>query len=289
MTLPTTRQKFIDDFRANAGQVGGEFANSRVILLTTTDRSGGTRTVPLTYFPDEGERLLVVASAAGAAEDPDWYADLLADPEVTVETGVFTMRANAVPLDPDARAVAFARVAEADPRWSEYQSRTDRVIPVIALDATGGGPNPGRLGDGLRMVHGAFRRELAIVRAELARSGPRVGAQLRINCLAACQGLQHHHLIEDAHIFPSLLTAHPELAAAIDRLVAEHHVIADLVERLQARITAATAGGADANGGSEASSDLLSDVDQLIAELTAHLDYEEDQLVEILNGTPAPR
>lgn len=278
MTLPASRQQIIDEFRANAGQLGGRFETARVILLTTTDRTGATHTTPLTYIPDEGERLLVVASAAGADADPEWYVHLLDNPQVTVETGVFTIEASAERLDGDERDAVFARIAESDPAWADYQSRTSRVIPVVALIPTGGGPNAGPLGDGLRLVHVAFRRELAVLRAELAASGTGLGVQLRINCLTACEGLHYHHLVEDAHMFPALEASHPELADTVHRLGEEHGTVQRLLDELRARVE---------TDGPEIDA-VLADVDRLIAELNAHLDYEEEQLVGILNAMPPP-
>ncbi len=77
-------QKIIDEFRANDGIVGGPFEGASLLLLGTTGaKSGQRRTNPLAYM-DEGDRLIVIASFAGAPSNPPWYHNLRANPEVTV-------------------------------------------------------------------------------------------------------------------------------------------------------------------------------------------------------------
>jgi deazaflavin-dependent oxidoreductase (nitroreductase family) len=143
-------QQIIDEFRANGGRVGGPFEGARLLLLTTVGaRSGATHTTPLGYLPDGGERILVIASAGGAPNHPDWFHNLVARPRVTVEDGVFTYDARAVVLEGTERDRVFARAAEADPGWAAYQAKTTRVLPVVALEPLGAGPPGGPLGDSL--------------------------------------------------------------------------------------------------------------------------------------------
>ncbi|WP_236700729.1 nitroreductase/quinone reductase family protein [Allosalinactinospora lopnorensis] len=217
-------QKIIDEFRANGGRVCGPFEGARLLLLTTTGaQSGAAHTTPLGYLPDGGERVLVIASAGGAPKHPDWFHNLLADPRVTVEDGVFSYEARAVALESAERDRAFARAVEADPGWSTYQAATTRVIPVVALQQVAAGPpNAASWGAALRLVHDAFRRELALIRREVAESGPGLGAQLRVNCLTLCGGLHHHHTSEDAGMFPALGERYPELSPTLERLGREH-------------------------------------------------------------------
>lgn len=82
----------------------------------------------------EDGRVLVIASAGGAPRDPQWFRNLTADPLVTVEDGTSTWRARAVVLAGDERDRAFARAAQADQGWADYQARAGRVIPVVALE-----------------------------------------------------------------------------------------------------------------------------------------------------------
>lgn len=119
-----------------AGESGGPFERARLLLLTTIGaRSGAPHTTPLGYLPDGGERTLVIASTGGAPNHPAWFYNLVANPRVTVEDGVFTYDAQAVVLDGTERDRIFARAAEADPGWADYQARTTRGIPVVALHA----------------------------------------------------------------------------------------------------------------------------------------------------------
>lgn len=270
-------QRIIDEFRTNHGQVGGPFGGGRLILLTTTGaRTGTPHTTPVGYLPDGGDRILVVASAGGSPRHPDWYRNLLANPQVTVESGVFTYEARAVVLAGDERDRAFARAVEADRGWATYQEKTDRVLPVVALhEIPRPGPpniNAGSPGEAIRLVHDVFRRELALIRREMTFGGSTLGAQLRVNCLTFCQGLHNHHTGEDLAMFPFLAGRHPEAAPVLDRLRAEHERIAALVEELRTAL-------ADPDPAV-----VRTEVDRLTTELEAHLTYEEEQLIPLLDG-----
>ena len=257
--------QLIAEFQANDGRVGGPFENSRLLLLTTTGaRSGQARTAILGYYPD-GDRVLVVGSAGGSPKDPDWYHNLLANPEVGVDLGLFDYPATAVVLRGAERDEVFARLVEAEPGWGEYQKRTTRTIPVVALVQQPGPPVNGSFAETLKTIHAAFRRELALIRHEIATSGT-LGAQLRINCLTMCQGLHYHHTGESTALFPALVEQHPELADVIAVLQKEHDQIAVLLAELEQLV--------DAN--------VLDQVDELIAQLNAHLDREEAALLPYL-------
>ncbi|NJP33940.1 nitroreductase/quinone reductase family protein [Micromonospora thermarum] len=269
-------QQIIDEFRANSGRVGGPFEGARLILLTTTGaRSGAPHTTPVGYLPDGGERILVIASAGGADRHPDWFHNLVADPTVTVEDGVFTYPARAEVLTGVDRDQVFARAVEADPGWAAYQAKTDRLIPVVALHAQDAGPpEAASWGEALRLIHDAFRRELALIRDEVERSGPTLGAQLRVNCLTLCGGLHAHHTHEDAGMFVGIGAQRPDLADVLDRLREEHRRVAELVGDLQQTV-AATDADRD---------EVRARVARLVAELEAHLAYEEEQLIPVLDA-----
>lgn len=265
-------RQVIEEFRANRGRVGGPFEGGRLLLLTTVGaRTGTRRTTPLAYLPD-GTRRLVIASAGGAPRHPAWYHNLLAHPRVTVEDGVFTYAADATALAGAERDRLFARAAEADPGWAAYQSRSGRVLPVVALQPAGRPAASGSPGEELVRVHDAFRPELALLRAEVAASGPGLGAQLRVNCLSLCAGLGHHHRVEDDQMFPYLGERHPVLAPVLDRLREEHRVAARLLDALRDLVSA---GRTDRDA-------VLAEVDRLVAALEAHLDQEEEHLVPLL-------
>ncbi|GAA1797399.1 nitroreductase/quinone reductase family protein [Actinomadura chokoriensis] len=265
----------IEEFRANGGRVGGPFEGGRLLLLTTTGaRTGARRTTPLGYLPDGDGRVLVIASAGGAPKDPAWFRNLVANPRVTVESGDFTYEADAVVLAGGERDAAFARAAEADPGWAEYEARSGRTLPVVALVQVLAGPPGGPESPSAMLVavHEAFRRELRLIRGEAEASGAGVGAQLRINCLTLCQGLGNHHMGEDLQMFPLVERRHPELAPVLARLRDEHETVKHLLDELRRVL------------GTGDPASLLTEVDRLTAALEAHLDREEEQLVPVLDA-----
>jgi deazaflavin-dependent oxidoreductase (nitroreductase family) len=127
----------IDEFRANDGKVGGQFAGAPLLILTTTGaKSGKQRTHPLVYLPD-GDRLIVFASKGGAPTSPDWYHNLVANPTATVELGNETFDVKATVLTGEERDRIFAKQAEQMPGFAEYQAKTTRTIPVVVLERIG--------------------------------------------------------------------------------------------------------------------------------------------------------
>ncbi|MFG2794759.1 nitroreductase/quinone reductase family protein [Streptomyces sp. NPDC048419] len=280
-------QKIIDEFRANKGRLTGYFAQARLLLLTTTGARTGTRhTTPVGYLPDGGDRVLIIASAGGSPRHPDWYRNLLADPQVTVESGSFTYEARAVVLAGEERERAWARAVETDPGWAAYQEKTTRLIPVVALSAIAqSGPptvNASSLGEGMKVVHDAFRRELALIREEMRNgNGRTLGAQLRVNCLTFCQGLHNHHTGEDTMLFPFIATNHPSAALTLERLRKEHEQIAGLVKELRRVVSLDGVG----TGGDAAAA--RAEVERLTLDLEAHLTYEEEELLPLLDSSAA--
>ena len=124
----------IDEFRANKGRVGGAFEGAPMMLLTTTGaKSGQARTSPVVYTRD-GERFIIVASKAGAPTHPDWYRNLVANPEVIVEVGEDTFSARAVVTSGEERARLYDAHAALMPNFAEYARNTTREIPVVALE-----------------------------------------------------------------------------------------------------------------------------------------------------------
>jgi deazaflavin-dependent oxidoreductase (nitroreductase family) len=121
-------------FRLTRGRVMGRFGLPVLLLTTTGRRSGRRRTVPLLYLEDRGTPL-IIASNNGGPRNPDWYYNLVANPVVVVETRTGTRTVRAEPLHGEERRRRFRRVVAAADRYEEYQSRTSRVIPVIALRA----------------------------------------------------------------------------------------------------------------------------------------------------------
>ena len=136
MTMPTDllayNQKLIESFRADGGASIGD---RPLLLLTTTGaRTGLPRTSPMMYVRD-GDRLIVIASANGAARDPHWMHNLRADPHVTVELPGDTHKATATELSGDERDRVWAQLVRDHPFFVEHQEKAgDRIIPLVALE-----------------------------------------------------------------------------------------------------------------------------------------------------------
>jgi deazaflavin-dependent oxidoreductase (nitroreductase family) len=127
-------QQVIAEFRANGGQVGGQFAGAPMLLLTTTGaRSGQARTSPLVFTTD-GDRFVIIASKGGAPTNPDWYHNVRVNPEATVEVGTETFQARATVPDGEERDRLFDQMAAQMPGFAEYQRNTTRRIPVVVLE-----------------------------------------------------------------------------------------------------------------------------------------------------------
>jgi deazaflavin-dependent oxidoreductase (nitroreductase family) len=128
----------IDEFRANEGKVGGPFEGSPMLLLHTTGRRSGTeRVTPLVYWP-EGDRMVIFASKGGAPTHPDWYRNLMAQPDTTVEVGTDTVAVHARELEGDEYRDLWDRITAAIPGLAEYQAKTSRRIPLIMLERRDG-------------------------------------------------------------------------------------------------------------------------------------------------------
>ncbi|MCE2487618.1 MAG: nitroreductase family deazaflavin-dependent oxidoreductase [Desulfurellaceae bacterium] len=127
-------KQVITEFRANEGKVGGQMENMPVILLTMTGaKSGRTITKPLVYTTD-GERVVVIASFAGAPHHPGWYHNLVANPEVTLEIGTERFRARAEVTSGEERQRLFDAQAAQMPIFHDYQKKTSRQIPVVVFN-----------------------------------------------------------------------------------------------------------------------------------------------------------
>lgn len=125
--------QIIAEFRANHGVVGGPFEGAPLLLLHSTGAKSGQERVSPVMFLADGERWLVFASKAGAPDNPDWYHNLLANPEASIEVGDDTVAVVATELTGDERTEKYAKQAALFPGFAEYQAKTTRVIPVVAL------------------------------------------------------------------------------------------------------------------------------------------------------------
>jgi deazaflavin-dependent oxidoreductase (nitroreductase family) len=124
----------IAEFRANRGEVAAPYPDPPPMLLIHTigARSGREHVVPMRCLPD-GDALYIFASAHGSARNPDWYYNLVAHPDITIEKGIETIPVRATELVGAERDAIFARQAARFPIFAEYQRRLDRTIPVIRL------------------------------------------------------------------------------------------------------------------------------------------------------------
>lgn len=254
----------IAEFRANGGHVGGMFAGADLLLLTTTGaRSGRAVTSPVGYLAD-GARRLAFASNAGRDTHPAWYHNLLAHPDVTVEVGTERYAAVAAPLRGAERDRWYARAA---PAYADYQRRTTRRIPVVALyriDSERGRA----LATHLVRVHAELRAQLTGAVASAGTGG------LLTHCLTFCTALGEHHGSEDA-TFPRLAAAVDGLGPVLDALRAEHRAVAATLTEVRALA---------ADGDAEAAAERTA---ALGVALDDHFGREERELFPRLTALPA--
>jgi len=125
--------QIITEFRANDGVVGGPFEGATVLLLHTTGAKSGAERVNPVVARRAGDDLFVFASKAGAPTNPDWFHNLVANPSVTAELGTDTFAATAEVLEGAERDRVYAAQAADYANFAEYQTLTDRVIPVVRL------------------------------------------------------------------------------------------------------------------------------------------------------------
>lgn len=124
----------IEEFRANGGVVTGPFQGAPMILITTKGaKSGKTRTTPLVYSRD-GDRYVIIASMGGAPKHPQWFHNIEAHPEITVEVGKEKFQARASVPQGAERDRLFNQQAAQMPNFAEYQKNTTRVIPAVVLE-----------------------------------------------------------------------------------------------------------------------------------------------------------
>ena len=130
-------QAIIDEFRANEGRVGGFFEGKTLLLLHHKGaKSGAERVNPLAYQPQDDGSLAIFASAGGAPKTPDWYFNLVANPDATVEIGTDSFPVRARVAQGEERERIWERQKHAWPGFAEYEQKTAgiREIPVIVLE-----------------------------------------------------------------------------------------------------------------------------------------------------------
>lgn len=124
-------------YRLTGGIIGGNAGGLATLLLTTTGRKSGLeRTVPLPYFPAPpgyGDAVLVIASFAANPKHPEWYQNLVANPDVSVQIGFRRYRTQAEIASNEERREIWPWVTARAPMYAEYQQATERTIPVVLL------------------------------------------------------------------------------------------------------------------------------------------------------------
>src|SRR5947209_7932064 len=132
-TITAFNQIIAEEFRANGGNVGGQFEGADLLLLTTTGaKSGQPRLSPLAYFRVDG-KLLIVGSFAGADVNPGWVHNLRANPSAHIEVGNDSSDVTARELSGAERDDMFRRLIALAPVFAEYQAKSARTIPVFEL------------------------------------------------------------------------------------------------------------------------------------------------------------
>jgi deazaflavin-dependent oxidoreductase (nitroreductase family) len=123
----------IEEFRANGGKAGGMFEGMPLVLVHNVGaKSGKEYVTPLVYLVD-GDDIVIFASKGGAPENPGWFHNLKAEPNVSIEVGDQTLDAVATEVTGDERDRLYSAQEAAQPQFAEYATKTDRKIPVIVL------------------------------------------------------------------------------------------------------------------------------------------------------------
>lgn len=126
--------RIIEEFRSNGGRVGGQFERASIILVHTVGaKTGAPRVNPMVYQA-VGDDFAVFASYAGAPNNPAWFHNLVADPQVTVEVGTETVTVTARVTKGDERERIWSKQKAAMPGFAEYEETTSRQIPVVVLE-----------------------------------------------------------------------------------------------------------------------------------------------------------
>jgi deazaflavin-dependent oxidoreductase (nitroreductase family) len=137
--MPSRNHQIIDEFRANAGRVGGPFEGRTLLLLHHRGaRTGTERVNPVAYQRLSEDSVAVFGSKGGAPTNPDWYHNVVANPDVTVELGTDTFPAKARVAEGTERESIWERQKRDWPGFAEYEEKTKgaREIPVVVLDRT---------------------------------------------------------------------------------------------------------------------------------------------------------
>lgn len=129
-------KKIIEEFRANSGKVGGNFAGRTLLLLHTIGAKSGQERINPVAYTEDGDRIVIIASKGGAPTHPDWYYNIVANPQLTVEVGIEKFNVNAAVADEPERSRLYEKMVKVMPGFADYKARATREIPVIVLTRT---------------------------------------------------------------------------------------------------------------------------------------------------------
>jgi deazaflavin-dependent oxidoreductase (nitroreductase family) len=135
----TVNSDVVTQFRSDNGKItSGMFKGARLLLLTTTGAKSGEERINPLAFTRDGDNYVIIASKGGSPTHPDWYHNILANPEVGVEvatgSGVDRFRAHARVAQGEERQRLYDAQAAVMPNFAEYQKKTSRQIPVVVLE-----------------------------------------------------------------------------------------------------------------------------------------------------------
>jgi len=125
--------KIIEEFRSNEGKVGGQFEGAPLLLLHSTGAKSGEERVNPVMYQAVGSDMAVFASKAGAPTNPDWYHNLVANPQAMAEVGTEKVHVTARVADADERDRIWTKQKTDYPGFADYEKATTRRIPVVIL------------------------------------------------------------------------------------------------------------------------------------------------------------
>lgn len=127
--------RIVDEYRANGGKLGGMFTGSDLLILHHTGAKSGIRRVSPLAYQRIGDSFAIFASRAGSTANPDWYHNVVANPDALIEIGTETVAVRARIAEPAERDVIWERQKKRVPQFAEYEKKaTPRKIPVVVLD-----------------------------------------------------------------------------------------------------------------------------------------------------------
>jgi deazaflavin-dependent oxidoreductase (nitroreductase family) len=135
-TADDYNQPVIEEFRANGGKVGGSFEGFPLVLVHHTGAKSGTKRVnPLVYQRLDDDSVAIFASKGGAPTNPDWFHNLVANPNTSIEIGTDRYDVTARVTSPEERQRIWDEQKKAFPNFAEYEKTAGgREIPVVVLD-----------------------------------------------------------------------------------------------------------------------------------------------------------